>query len=676
MKKCIFLLLIPLLSLAQIDSTTTRLDSVSITSYRGKDDVLVLPYSVSSLRFRESVTRNSTSKQQLNLEEYLNAVPGLFTLNSNNYAQDLRISIRGFGARSAFGIRGIKLIVDGIPETTPDGQGQIDNLNLGVIDRIEVLRGPAAILYGNASGGAIDIQTLQHLDSTYVQASGTAGSYGMQQQQVTAGIAGKNSITFLNATRTATDGYRDRNGFESYNFNIKHKRQTNNHRWTFLANYADSPFAEDPGSLDASAVAADRRQSRDRNTLFDTEESVNQFKSGISHETTIGRLEWKNYAFYSYRDFNARLPFENGGDIDLYRNYGGVGTALNYRYGGKKLIAQSQVGVDYGYQRDARRRFDNLEGMRGDLALNQDEIFSGLGAYLHQRLNYGKWYMLGGLRYDSNLLKVEDGFLIDGDASDSVILDAWSASMGITYKINNASSIYGNISTSFETPALSELSADPTNTGGFNANLQPQRATNYELGYKRASATASAGLALFYISTRDDLVPFEIAQFPDRTFFRNAGSSDRLGVELSVEQKLWNHLYLLGSYAYSDFTYCDYEVNGRNFEGNQLPGIPRHLATLQLSYKSDDLYLQLQNTLRGSFYADDANDTREDEVHILNVSGSYSLYFSQWRLQPFAGINNLTDHRYSDNVRINAFSGRFFEPAPGMNFYGGVRVRL
>jgi iron complex outermembrane receptor protein len=676
MKWTLFLCFFSSVVFAQIDSTATRLDSVAITAYRFKDDPERLPYSVSVVRFRESGINNINNKQQLNLDEYLTAVPGLFALNSQNYAQDLRISIRGFGARSAFGIRGIKLIVDGIPETTPDGQGQLDNLNLGIIEQIQILRGPAAILYGNASGGVIDITTLESLERSFVTTSMSGGSYGMNQQQVIAGIKGKSANTFINASRTSTDGFRDRSGFESYNFNIKHKWNTANHRFTALLNYADSPFAQDAGGLNQESVYTDRRQSRDRNTLFDTQETVSQFKTGFSHRYQKNNWQWNNYAFYSYRDFEARLPFVDGGAVALNRNYGGVGSSLDYQIQFKKLRSNSKVGLDYGYQNDLRKRFNNDEGTVTDLTLRQNEIFAALGVYLHERLEYQNWNIMLGARYDTNRLEVNDRFISDGNASGRRQLEAFSTSVGVNYRWKDKKSIYANFSTSFETPVLTELSANPSNAGGFNPDLQPQRAQNYEIGYRVNTTTDRIHAALFYIGTSDDLVPYELADFPDRTFFRNAGTTNRYGIEVEYQRQLSKRLALAGSYTFSDFRYGDYEVDGTSLSGNELPAIPQHAASIILSYDDNNLNTQLKTVYRGRLYTNDANTVAQEDFVVFNLSGSYNLMYKKSTLIPFVGINNLFKQQYNDNIRVNAFGGRYFEPAPGINFYAGVRLRL
>jgi iron complex outermembrane receptor protein len=522
----------------------------------------------------------------------------------------------------------------------------------------------------------IDITTLESLERSFVTTSMSAGSYGMNQQQVIVGVKGKSSNTFINASRTSTDGYRDRSGFESYNFNVKHKWNAANHRFTALFNYATSPYAQDPGGLDQESVDADRQQSRDRNTLFDTKETLSQFKTGFLHKYQKNAWQWSNYAFYSYRDFEARLPFENGGAVDLNRNYGGVGSSVDYQTQFKKIKSNSKIGLDYGYQNDLRQRFNNEEGTVTDLNLRQNEIFAALGIYIHERLEYKKWNFMLGARYDTNRLEVNDRFINDGDASDRRQLEALSTSVGVNYRWKDKKSLYANFSTSFETPALSELSANPQNTGGFNPDLQPQRAQNYEVGYRVNTATDRINIALFYLQTSDDLVPYELADFPDRTFFRNAGTTNRYGVEVEYQRQLSQQLSLGGSYAFSDFRYASYVVNGNFLSGNELPAIPQHAVSIVLAYSDKKVNTQLKTIYRGRLYTNDSNTATQDDFVVFNLSGSYNCEFNKSTLIPFLGINNLFNQQYNDNIRVNAFGERYFEPAPGINFYGGVRLRL
>ena len=649
-----------------------KLDTVFLQSSRIISTLQKIPAAVSVYQ----TTQDDATRQQLSLQEFTQQSPGLFAQNTNNFAQDLRISIRGFGARSAFGIRGIKLIVDGIPETTPDGQGQLDNLTLGIIDRIEIVKGPSSSLYGNASGGVIDIQTIDEVEKPFSHWKGSVGSYGFQNFQATGGINSENATYIFHGNYVASDGYRDQSGFKQVNTNFKAKFDISD-RLTIraLLNYSDSPEADDPGSLTLEAVQENRRQARDFNVLFGTGEEIRQFKIGISTTWTKNKFTTvDSYLFYNNRQFDGKLPFEFGGIVDLGRDYLGQGTSITYSKGKNTLKA----GYDFAYQNDDRQRFRNLEGIQGDQTLDQKERFTNLGIYITDHLEIDKWYITGGIRFDYNKLTADDAFLSNGDDSDDITLNAVNPSVGVNYAFAKTHNVYTNFSTSFETPALSELSANPNGDQGFNEGLEAQKATNYEIGFKGQFANAFRyQVAVFRIDTRDDLVPFELEAFPDRTFFRNAGKTARNGVEIEGVYAFAKAWTVSAAYAYSDFTYSDFTTPNGTFDGNALPGIPKHVGNISLQYRSKKgLYAGIQAAIVGLQYANDNNEAGVEGYENINIRGGYDFKYKNATIQPYIGINNVLDQAYTDNVRINAFGGRFFEPAPGFNGYGGVAVRF
>lgn len=651
------------------------LEEVEITALRIATSPLQQPFSIATYR---AGTLQET-RQQLSLQEYLFQVPGLFSLNANNYAQDLRIAIRGFGARSAFGIRGIKIIVDGIPETTPDGQGQIDNLNIGLIDRIEVLKGPSSALYGNASGGVIQIHTREDFDRNFVHAGLTFGSFDMQQYQFGGGWKRHQTRAIVQATHTRTDGFREHSSLENTNVNARLFHDFSDRSQMHLQlNYTNSPVGADPGGIDGEAVAEDRRQARDQNVMFDAGESVAQLKLGGQYQYAPDEDQsLRLYGFYSTRDFTGRLPFQEGGWIDLQRAYFGQGGHFRTRKEMNNGTHTLQAGYAWAIQQDDRRRFTNDQGVRGALDLDQTERFSTVGLYALDHLTLGRWLFSLGVRYDLNWLEADDQLLIDGDQSGSRKLSALNPSVGVNYEVASNVHVYGGYRTSFETPSLSELSANPSGEAGFDPELRSQRAYNYELGLKGLLGNdLDFDLTFFHIDTENDLVPYELAAFPGRSFYRNAGSTQRDGMEVWLRYHVSRSLSVQGSYAYSDFTYVAYVRDGEDFSGNHLPAIPPHFLALQVAYESDRGFnARLQHRYTAEFYANDANVAIEPAYHATDFSLSYRIPFQQATLIPFFGINNLLDAQYSDNVRINAFGGRYYEPAPGIYFFGGVRFQ-
>lgn len=670
-------LILAILSLpiyAQNDSIRTeRIAPVILKVSRIEATKLSVPLSISKLEFSER-----PYQQQLSFAEYLTEVPGLFTMNSQNFSQDLRISIRGFGARSAFGIRGIKLLVDGIPETTPDGQGQIDNLNLSIIESIEVIKGPAATLYGNASGGVISISTFADFDKSFFEARSTYGSYNLNNYQFTSGISTDATNYHIHGNLLKTDGFRRQSGFENYNFNVNvSHRFSNKSSIKFIANYMNSPFAQDAGGLTKVELEQDRRQARQRNVDFKTEETIDQFKTGVHFDQQWNSTNLKGYAFYSHRNFRGLLPFEFGGIVQLDRDYYGTGLSLTHQHFFKENSNKLQVGYDLGFQSDRRSRYQNLLGNQGSQTLDQQEIFRSVGLSVLDHLQLGKLLIKAGLRLDINLLKARDYFLSNGDDSGSINLNALNPSLGISYALGKSARIFAGVASNFETPTLSELSSNPSDLGGFNQNLEAQRSVNYEIGYKLNTKKTALDLSLFYIQTSDDLVPFELEEFPDRTFFRNAGSTRRSGLELFMYQELLPNLGVSASYTYAHYRYNRFETPTTNFNGKYLPGIPKHLGALSIQYKkADQLFVRFENRIVGALYADDTNTTADSAYLLTNLTLGTSFNIKGIDMAPYLIINNLFDTTYNDNIRINAFGSRYFEPGPGITMTGGIKFNF
>ena len=661
----------------QIDTTQIKnIETVTVAAPKIKTEINRIPIPI----FKYVADPIQNSQQQLSLQEYIYNVPGLISMNANNYAQDLRISIRGFGARAAFGIRGIKIMVDGIPETTPDGQGQVDNLNIGIVQSIEIIRGPSSALYGNASGGVISINTINEFQNNYVNAGLTFGSFNFQQYQITSGFKIKNTKYILHGSRNTANGYRAHSGFENNNFNGRIFHEINKKaKINFLINYANSPSAEDPGGINAAAVENDRKQAREQNITFNAGEEISQLKLGVNFNYAYNKnRHFNTYAFYSGRDFYGRLPFENAGIIDLSREYLGTGSNYYLAIPIKNALNKIQVGYDMATQSDNRIRFNNLNGSQDTIALNQLESFTNGGAYLMNQFIIGNWLFSAGLRYDWNKISVQDRFQENGNGSGERNLENWNPSFGVSYELRKNNFIYANFSTSFETPSLNELSANPVSPNGFNP-LDPQQANNYELGIKgTVKKNIRYELAAFHIDTESELVPFELDSFPGQIFYRNVGSGDRNGLEFSVQCPITEQWNFSAHYTFSDFTYDRFEISDSvNYNGNSLPGIPKHFGSATIQYlNKKGLHGRLQARYMGELFTDDLNTISDNDYLLLNLNIGYQLKKDRLNLIPFFGINNILNTAYNDNIRINAFGQRFFEPGPKMNFYGGIRINL
>ena len=648
-------------------TVTVTLDEIVLDATKIETPALLVPFAVS----RIDLLSQQGLQQQLSLQEYLGIVPGVFSLNANNYAQDLRVSIRGFGARAAFGIRGIKIIVDGIPETTPDGQGQVDNLPLGLLKTMEVLRGPSASLYGNASGGVLYLTTLDSLSGKSVSLRSTVGAFGTQIYQATAEVNNSKASALFYLNRTASNGFRKFSAVSQNIFNAKLKHQlTSQSTLQGQLNLTLSPRAEDSGGLTLKETEQQWDQARSRNVDFDTYEKVNQLKVGLAWDQRWGsQWNWNTYGFFSTRDFYGKLPFEAGGIVDLFRIYSGLGSRLQFKEKKENLEHQWQMGIEAAFQSDNRKRFFNIQGAQGAQEFAQTEHFNALGLYLVDALQWEQVLLRTSLRLDRQVLGADTV----AEAQQYLVLNP---SVGLSYGLKAQQRLFANFSTSFETPALSELSANPTGKEGFNLDLAPSKAINYEFGWKTLWSSGRLEATLFYSKSSNEFLPYELAAFPGRSFYRNSGATQRWGMEIFGEIR-WNSWKLSTSLTQAQFEFLESSETENSLAGNTLPGLPGSLAFIQLQFQpSPDWTVQFSTEHVGRFYANDTNEVVIDAYQKGRFQAEKQFDFSWGTLSWTAGIYNLWNTRYFDNIRINAFGGRFYEPAPGRNAYFGLTLEF
>jgi len=674
MKKLFILVILSNFLVAQKDSLQiVKLDEIEIKSIKSSSILESVPLSISKIK-----VPRLWSKQQLSLQEYINSIPGVVTFNANNFAQDLRISIRGFGARSAFGIRGIKIIIDGIPETTPDGQGQLDNLPLQLIENIEVIRGSSSLRYGNAAGGVIFIETLNKIENNFHELGLRGAQNNYKQTYYTSGLKFKRSEWLLHLNHQDGDGFRENSRFESTQFNVKGNYfLSNKTKLGFQFNTTNSPLAEDPGGQNFESFKNSPSKARDRNVLFKSGEKINHIKSAININYENGNFLFNSYSFISNRTFNAKLPFNFGGIVSLNRNYYGHGSYFTNKSQGNKIHFTTQIGYDITNQSDKRKRYKNNEGKKGEKTLGQIESFQSLGVYFIENISFGRLKLNGGIRWDNNLLKVNDNFISNGDDSGNVKLSAWSNEIGLSYKILEKSYLFVNSSKSYETPTLSELSANPIGKGGFNDLLGVQKAKNFDFGLKFKSEFTNFSIVGFVVNTENDLVPYELEEFPGRTFYQNAGKTLRKGIEIDFNHRLNKNFSTSIIYNYTNFKYDEYISSDLNLKGNYLPGIPTRFGNFELRYKnSKKLSVSYSRNYRGNLYANDNNTEEINSFWRDDISLSIPVKIGKNSFDLFLGCNNVFDKLYSDNVRINAFGNRYYEAAPGRIFFTGIKILI
>ncbi|MDI9244522.1 TonB-dependent receptor [Marinobacter sp. CHS3-4] len=660
-------------SFAQSNDEATE-PTITVTSPRLDRNLYETPAAVSLTNAPDI----REGQQRLQLDESLDTVPGLFFQNRYNFAQNLRLSTRGFGARAPFGIRGIRIQVDGIPYTLPDGQSQVDAIDLDSAERIEVIRGPSSVQYGNAAGGVIDVTTARGGDLTPgVRLRQDVGSHDYYRSSVqangsrdkTSGIA---TVSWLNF-----NGYREQSAVEKGLFNGRLSHDFGDgQRLTATLNALHTPKAEDPSGLTAEQVEQDRRQATDNAKRLDSGQDVDQQTLGLLYETAaVGSGKLTVSSFFSRRDFTQQLPFPGSSRIAYDRQF--YGTSADFQQGsdvaGLPLVWV--IGADLHRQVDERRRY--LVSSSGEVTgQTQDEtqnattsaVFAQGDLAVSDRLNLSL-----GTRYDNLRLSIDDQRVSDGDDSGSRTYREVSSYAGVSYRLAPRQQVYATVGTAFESPTFTEF-ANPDGSGGFNPDIEPQQALNREIGLRGTLGEGlSYDLALFSVRVEDEILPFELPG-NDRTFYENTGRTTRNGLELGIDWALSYRWRITSALTLADYEFDNFtDDQGNSVAGNRLPGLPQEQWVTEVEWRGQgQRFVALETQYVGDLYADNRNETRVNDYWLLGARAGNTLWLGSGNLSLYGGIRNLLDEAYFSNVRINANGGRYFEPAPERTFYAGL----
>lgn len=689
-----FTLLLPgLLALSEAapaDDAPLILDPSVVTGSRSASQTFDLPYSV------DGISREQISDGQLgiNASEALSRVPGLVVQNRQNYAQDLQISSRGFGARSAFGVRGIKLIADGIPASTPDGQGQAATFNLDTAERIEVLRGPAATLYGSNAGGVIQMFSRDGEGPPRIGAETLVGSDGLNKNHLTAEGAANGAGFVLDASRMDTNGYRDHSSarrdqtFAKLNF-----QPDDDSKLALIYSSLEQNGTQDPLGQTWAAYKADPRSVSANALTYNTRKSIDHQQLGMNYERYIGDATLQVNAYTGRRSVIQYLSIPDkinnkpnpanarGGVVAFDRKF--YGGSLHWLQpitsapGDLTLIA----GIDYDRSEDDRQGYSNtsngVHGVKGALGRDEIDTATSLDPFVQANWLLGDWTLQAGLRHSTMKMDVADHFVTstDGDDSGSKTYQKNTPSVSVMYALTPDLHGYVSAGKGFETPTQAE-SAYSSSSNGFNFALKPSVSTQYEVGLKaRVGQDTRVNAAVFQITTEDELVVSESSG--GRTTYQNAGRTLRRGFELGIESQLSEHWSTSLAYTHLQATYDSDFVSGASTavdKGNYLPGVPQTTLFAELNWKPRDwVSTAIEGLYRSKVYVEDTNNQRAAPAYsVFNWRARFEQKVEHWTFHQTLRLDNLLDRQYVGSVIVGDGNNRYYEAAPGRSWYAGA----
>ncbi|MBE5251585.1 TonB-dependent receptor [Mixta sp. Marseille-Q2057] len=608
--------------------------------------------------------------------------------------------MRGFGSRSTYGVRGLRIYVDGIPATMPDGQGQTSNIDIGSIDHVEVLRGPFSALYGNASGGVINVNTQTGQQPTTVEAGTWYGSYGSWRNSVkVSGATGDGThvgdVNYtVSASRFTTHGYRDHSAAQKNLGNAKlGVRLDDVSTLTLLFNSVHID-AQDPGGLTADQWRANPRQVVSNVSLYNTRKTVDQTQGGLHYQRQMGENDDLSVMMYAgirettqYQSIPASVQSSAshpGGVISLTRHYQGIDTRWTHRDALFSIPVTLTGGLDYETMTEYRKGFENFTvsnggydyGTKGNLRRNERNLMWNLDPYLQtswqltNKLSLDAVVRFSTVNFDSNDHYITAG---NGDDSGDTRYHKWLPAASLKYAFDNSWNAYLSAGRGFETPTINELSYRSDDQSGLNLRLKPATSDTIELGTKKRIGNGLITASVFQTDTQDEIVADTSSG--GRTTYKNAGETRRRGLELGLDQQFAYDWHLKMAYTLLDARYRTNACGDDSCDGNRIPGIARNMAYAGLEYAPEQgFYAGAEMRYMSNIAADDENDVKAPSYTLTALNSGYKWLVQNWTLDLFGRVDNLFDRDYVGSVIVNESNGRYFEPAPGRNYSVGLNV--
>ncbi|STU97816.1 tonB-dependent receptor yncD [Klebsiella pneumoniae] len=683
-------LLLPLIAAAQAADEQTMVVTAAPTTVSELDTPAAVSV-VNGDEMRQAAPR-------VNLSESLGAVPGLQVQNRQNYAQDLQLSIRGFGSRSTYGVRGLRIYVDGIPATMPDGQGQTSNIDIGSVDTIEVLRGPFSALYGNSSGGVINVTSQTGTQPPTLEASSYYGSFGTWHYGMKAtGAVGDGSHAgdvdyTVSTNRFTTHGYRDHSGARKNLANARLGVRINDvSKLTLLLNSVDIK-ANDAGGLTADEWRDNPRQSP-RGDQYNTRKNTRQTQAGLRYERQLSAQDDLSVMMYAGERETTQFqsiprapqlkPSHAGGVIDLTRHYQGIDTRLTHR--GELLVPVTlTAGLDYENMSERRKGYENFVmvngapqyGEQGALRRNERNLMWNVDPYLQTQWQLtDKLSLDAGVRYSSVWFDSNDYYITPGNGDDSgdASYHKWLPAGSLKYALTDAWNVYLSAGRGFETPTINELSYRSDNQSGLNFGLKPSTNDTVEIGSKTRIGNGLFTAALFQTNTDNEIVVDSSSG--GRTSYKNAGKTRRQGMELGLDQQFGESWRLKAAWTWLDATYRTNVCDDASCNGNRIPGIARNMGYASFGYQPEQgWYAGSDIRYMSDIMANDENTAKAPSWTVVGLTTGYKWSYGRMDMDLFGRIDNLFDREYVGSVIVNESNGRYYEPAPGRNYGIGLNL--
>jgi len=662
----------------------TRLSELEVTVARRRDSLARVPMAVGVIT-QPDLRRGQPT---VGLDEALTTVPGVYVANRWNFSLDQRLSIRGFGSRANFGLRGVKVFLDGVPQTLPDGQSQLTNVEFGALDRVQALLGASSALYGNASGGALLLETeAPGPQPLSLSARVEGGSFGSTKWLVRgAGRSGPAAGSLL-VSRFTTDGFRQHSSADlrqfagALSYALSDRTQA-----TLRLLASDNPRARNPGALTEAEAAARHDSAAAANILRGADKQVaqQQLSFRLEHFGDGGRT-FAATLYGLWRDLDNPLATPPPGPPSPTA---GTYNSIDRRAGGARLegtvVPADALRLTLGL--DAQRMRDDRSNRRSDGGVPTDSILADQRETVTEVAPFAQAQWLAsarvtvdaGIRYDRIAFRVEDRHLTDGvDNSGTSDLDAVSGNLGVVWAPTPRLNAYGQVSTAFETPTTTELVTTASGGVGFNDALGPQRAVSAELGLRAEAGRLALSLAAFQVRVQDAIT--QQRELGGRAYFANAGRTRNRGVEAGLAATIDPRLRLTAAYTFADYRFTDYTIrNGTAVDtltGNRLAGVPRHFLRAGLrAGPVAGLTADLDQLVSSSLFANDANtlEVAGWGAGVTSLRLGWAGHLGTVRVTPFLSVFNLFDRRYVGSVTINGFGGRVLEPAPGRYLFFGT----